>query len=116
MDKESMVIEALEQYYFDVDTYNKKFIEKRERSYIDGNPCINKQHPGRTENEYKKEYYETHREYIKEYDKEYRKKNKESIEKYRSEKLGCRVCKSMIRRGDFSTHTKTKKHQSNLSA
>ena len=126
MDKESMVIEALEQYYFDEDTYNKKFIEKRERSYIDNNPCINKQRPGRTKKEYNKEYNEKNKESIKEYyeknkesiceqKKEYREKNKESIKEKGKEKLGCRTCKYMIRRSDFVRHTKSKRHQSNLS-
>ena len=129
MDKESMTIEALEEYYFDEDTYNKKFMLQRERYYIENNECINRYIPGRTKN--KKVYYEKNKESIIKKRKEYREENKESIaEKARikyeknkqsinekaKEKVGCRICKSMIRRYDFAAHTKTKKHQSNLIA
>ena len=111
MHKESMVIEAVEQYYFDEDTYNKIFIAKRERSYIDNNPCINKQRPGRTMKEWVKKNKET----VREKDRIKYQKNKESIKEKGKEKVGCRICKCMVRRNDFVRHTKTKKHQSNLS-
>ena len=72
-----------------------------------------------------KEYYDTYRLENKEYSDTYRLNNKESIKEYNKErylkkkedlnqKIGCKACKCMIRKGDFTTHCKTKKHLNNL--
>ena len=94
MNSETMVIESLEQYYFDEDTYNKKFVLQREAYYIKNNKCINKIVPDRTRKEYNKEYrlkkkeelnlkakeyYETNKEQLALKAKEYKLKNKETI-------------------------------------
>lgn len=96
MDKESMTIGALEEYYFDEDTYNKKFMLKRERYYIDNNLCINRMHPTRTKKEYrkdnkefiatnKKKHYQKNKQSILEKHKEYNLKNKQSILEYKKQ-------------------------------
>ena len=86
MDKASMKMEILEEYYFDVDTYNKKFILNRERYYIENFDCINCDIPGLTSKEYRernkekiKEYREKHREEHNEHQKKYAEKHKEKI-------------------------------------
>ena len=66
----------------------------REAFYILNNPCINKQVPGQTHNEWyeknrtkciesMKKYDEAHKEQKKEYDKQYREINKERIQQNR---------------------------------
>ena len=135
MNSETMVIESLEQYYFDEDTYNKKFVLQREAYYIKNNKCINKIVPDRTRKEYNKEYrlkkkeelnlkakeyYETNKEQlalkakesklknketINEKSKEYYEKNKEKL----NEKFDCE-CGGKYIRSHKSSHMKTKKH------
>ena len=113
MDKDTMKLECLEQYYFDTDMDYKAHLIKRERYYIKNNKCINKKIPGRTMKEYEKDNMEK----IKQTKKQYRFDNKEKIkenyeknkEKYK-EKFTC-DCGSIIRKYDKSSHYKTKKHQ-----
>jgi len=90
MNSETMVIESLEQYYFDEDTYNKQFVLQREAYYIKNNQCINKEIPGRTKKESNKEYYE---------------KNKEKL----NEKIDCE-CGGKYIHQHKSRHMKSKKH------
>ena len=79
MNSETMVIESLEQYYFDEDTYNKQFVLQREAYYIRNNKCINKVVPDRTQKESNKEYKLKNKEKIDLQRKEYHQKNKEVI-------------------------------------
>jgi Uri superfamily endonuclease len=74
--------------------------------------------------EWHKEYYEENKEKIKNKQKQYREDNvdkfkeknkkwyednKEKIAEYRKQKVECDICKSIVNRGDISTHKKTKK-------
>jgi hypothetical protein len=124
MDKDSMTIEALEEYYFDTDTYNKKFMLQRERYYIENLECINRSIPTQTLKEYYSKqkhrderkitatkYYENNKELHNKRNQEYKKRNKAMI----YEPLGCRICKCMTTRVGFLRHTRSKKHQSNSS-
>ena len=127
MDKDSLKMEILEEYYFDVDTYNKKFILNRERYYIENFDCINYLVPGQTHKEYRekhkeekkqynkeyrekhkdkvKDYREKHREETKDYNKEYREKHKQKM----NEKFDC-PCGGKYTKASKSIHQKTAKH------
>ena len=83
---------------------DKDELTKRERYYIENNECVNKNIPGRTIKEWKK----VNKENIKQIDKKYRENNNTK------EKIGCRVCKSMVSKTNFDRHCKSKNHQSNL--
>ena len=120
MNSDTMVIESLEQYYFDEDTYNKKFVLQREAYYIRNNKCINKVVPDRTPKESDKEYRLKNKEKIDEKSKEYREKNKEKIavkdkeyyEKNKeklNEKIDCE-CGGKYTYCHKSRHMKTQKH------
>ena len=141
MDKDSMQIECLEQYYFDTDMDYKELLKKREAHYIRNFECINQVIPGRTEKEYRKEYHEKNREQIKERKKEYHQKNREQIKEKKKEwceknreqikekkkryfqenkeKITDKRkkepftcdCGSVVRKSDKSRHNRTKKHQ-----
>jgi hypothetical protein len=66
----------------------KEQLHARERYHIENNQCVNKEIPGRTEEEkkeYNKEWREKNKEYNKEYYKEWREKNKEKIKEYNKE-------------------------------
>ncbi|MBC8307069.1 MAG: hypothetical protein H8E55_66330 [Pelagibacterales bacterium] len=119
---------------------NKEELEKRERFYIENNKCVNKKIPGRTKKEYykdnkdkkkiinkkyrndnkekialqKKQYSITNKEKIALYKKQYGEDNKEKIKLKAQEKIGCKVCKCMVRKDGFKEHTSTKKHINNL--
>lgn len=62
-----------------------------------------------------KKYYNDNKEKIAEYQKKYyeevkkNKQDKEKIAEYRKQKIECDICKSIVCRGDISTHKKTKK-------
>tara|TARA_R110000765_G_C18572470_1_gene565248 strand:+ start:37 stop:543 length:507 start_codon:yes stop_codon:yes gene_type:complete len=116
MDKDTMKIECLEQYYFDTDVDYKPFLKKREGYYIRNFECINKQIPDRTKKEYKeihiindKEKYEKNKEQILLQKKQYYEKIKEQISLKRKEKFTCE-CGSFIRKSDKTRHLKSKKH------
>ena len=79
MDRDSMHIECLEQYYFDTDMDYKELLIKRESFYIRNNECINKKIPGRTMKEFQTEYYEKNKEQLLLKHKEYKEKNKAQI-------------------------------------
>jgi len=57
-----------------------------------------------------KQYYEKHKEIITERHKQYYEKNKTNILDLRKQKITCE-CKSIVRRGDFKRHQRSKKHQ-----
>ena len=120
MDKASMKMEILEEYYFDVDTYNKKFILNRERYYIENFDCINNVVPGQTCKEYRekhkdkanerqKKYYKKHKEEKKQYVKDYREKHKEEIKQRRNEKFDC-PCGGKYTHINKGRHLKSLKH------
>jgi len=57
---------------------SKDELTARERVYVENNPCINKNMPGRSQNESKKNWRINNPEYHKEYQRNWRKKNKVS--------------------------------------
>ena len=70
------IIELIEEVEFD----NRTELLIKERYYIENNKCINKSIPGRTREEYNREYNKKYREKNKEYfinyGKKYREQNK----------------------------------------
>jgi len=62
-----------------------------------------------------KEYYQVKQEILIKKSKEHYEANKAKIIEQRKEKIECSICKYYIRKGNFSRHTKSKKHISNLS-
>ena len=73
------VIELVENFSCN----NKKELGDREGYYIKNNECINKNIPGRTQEEWKLEHKEQIKQYQKEYQKEYRTNNKDYYNDYR---------------------------------
>ena len=64
----------------------KRDLEAHERRWIEQlKPKLNKQLPGRTQQEYHKEHYENNKDKYKEYHKEYQKNNKDKIKQYSKE-------------------------------
>ena len=61
----------------------KEQLLAQERFYIENNTCVNKNIPGRTDEEYMRQYKEKHKENLKEQNKLYREKNKDKIKEYR---------------------------------
>lgn len=92
------IVEQNKKYY----EKNKKIINDKQKKYYEKNIEKNK--------EKRKEWRENNPEKIKEYQKEWRENNKVKIE--------CKFCKSIVRKGNISTHQKTKKclkkHQKSL--
>ena len=114
---------------------NKTQLEKEESHFIKNNICVNKAIPGRTKQEYAKEYYENNKSKIKEKDKEYyeankskirekqkewreqneekikewKEQNKEQIKEQTSKPYNC-ACGSVVRWNDKAKHFKTVKH------
>jgi hypothetical protein len=64
---------------------SKTELNQREGWYIQNNECVNKVIPGRTEKEYKKQYYQTNKDKLKEHQKEYNEDNKEHLKQKRKE-------------------------------
>jgi hypothetical protein len=88
---------------------NRDELRSRERFYIDSLPCVNKNTPGRSKNEYDKEYREINKEKIMEYKKEYYNINKEKIKEHQSIPWQCE-CGSLCRINEKSSHLKSLKH------
>jgi hypothetical protein len=61
--------------------------------------------------EYQKEYRETHKEYYKEHSKEYYETHKEELHNKKNTKMVCDVCGVEHSYGNKSRHLKSKKHQ-----
>jgi hypothetical protein len=107
---------------------SKDELISREGYYIRNMKCINKNIAGRTEKEYRKEYYKDNKDKAKLYIFEYRKNNKEIIKKHthkyyvnnkekinekRKQKFFCQ-CGGQYTNINKSTHFKTLKHQSRM--
>ena len=101
-------------------TDNRDLLNMRERWYIENNDCVNKNLPGRSKKEWRKQYIEINKEHLKEYQneyneknkekiKEYRVKNKEKINEYRQRKTKC-VCGSEYQLYKKNRHEKSEKH------
>ena len=80
---------------------NKEELSLRERYYIENNPCVNKQIPGRNH----KEWMQDNKDHLKDYNRNYYEKTKE---KYH-EKIKCE-CGCMVQRVSINRHKKSKKH------
>ena len=87
-------IELIEEFYYD----DIKELRDREAYYIRNLECINKIIPNRTTKEWREEHIEDK----KKYDKEYRKI-----------KVIC-DCGSIIQKGQYKRHCRSKKHQKYL--
>ena len=109
----------------------KEELQKRERSYIESNECVNKYRPTRTDKEYRdenkdkmQEYRINNKKYFQEYNKQYFKDNKDNINQLRRLRRNknkeilnqnkvqhkC-VCGSNYSTVNKSQHLKTIKHQ-----
>ena len=84
----SPIITLIEKYPCD----SKEELKARERYYIENNPCVNKEIPGRTKAEYYQDnkeriqkYQEEHKEERAVYMDEWREKNKEHVAEYAKE-------------------------------
>ena len=99
-------------------------LEARESYYIRNNLCINKQIPGRTQEEWyqdnkeyakqqSKKYNEENKGRKKENDKKYRENNKEIIKSKQNQVFTC-VCGNNYTRSNYQQHIKSKKHQNYL--
>ena len=99
--------------------------KKLERYYIELlGASLNSDVPGRTDEEYKKEYYQNNKQKINKYNKkyyqenkqemceqhkEYRQNNRQEISEKRKEKFTC-ICGSVTRKNDQARHWKSEKH------
>ncbi len=90
-DETETIIELLENYQCN----SRKELEIRERHYIESNKCVNKTIPGRTDKEYREEYYS---------------KNKDVLNAKANAKHTCE-CGGNYAHKHRSTHFKTLKHQ-----
>ena len=124
MDKDTMNIECLEKYYYDVDVDYKSSLKKREAYYIRNFECINKIIPNRSEEQSKNDYRINNKELIITRGKQYYIENKDKIllktrqtyEKNKeivNQKFNCECGGKYIYRTK-SRHNKSKKHQSFL--
>ena len=86
---------------------NKEELTKKEGEYIRNNDCVNKCIAGRTDKEYKKEYYEEKYKFQKQ---KYYQENKEKIKEYRSKNFTCE-CGRTITLAHTARHKKSKAHQ-----
>tara|TARA_R110002073_G_C9049135_1_gene543729 strand:+ start:49 stop:537 length:489 start_codon:yes stop_codon:yes gene_type:complete len=113
MDSNSMKIECLEQYVYDINLRYmdyKDFLIKKESYYVKNFECINKKIPGRTMKECSKLWVENNREdyYLKQ--KIYREKNKKQLAIKASVKYNC-DCGGTYKHKHKSQHIKSIKHQ-----
>jgi len=86
---------------------NKEELTKKEGEYIRNNDCVNKCIAGRTDKEYKKEYYEEKYKFQKQ---KYYQENKEKIKEYRSKNFTCE-CGRTVTFHRKSRHELSKVHQ-----
>ena len=78
---ENCVIELIENYPCD----NRTELERREGEIIQATECVNKNVAGRTDQEYRREYYQANREKIAERHREYEEANRERIAEQKRE-------------------------------
>ena len=78
---------------------SKKQLHTIERYYIDSLECVNKNIPGRT---------------IEEYQKEYKEINNDKIKEYKNQKIICPYCNIEFTQGNKTHHLRTKKHIYNI--
>ena len=76
---------------------------------------LNSDIPGRTDKEYKKEYYENNHEKLLEYQKEYRQDNHEKIKEQQKQKITCE-CGCISTKTNFNRHRNTDKHKKKMEA
>jgi len=76
------------------DIENVEQLRQAERRHIEGNVCVNKAVPGRTQQERKQAHFEA---------------NRDKQRAYNSEKVTCEHCGAAVRRDSLSKHQKTKK-------
>ena len=108
-------------------------LHKKGGEYIMNNPCVNKIVAGRrmSQEDYRKEYYQSHKESILEHNAKYRNEHLEQIkakqkERYethkerirasQTEQFTCEQCGGRYQRNDRAKHFRTLKHQSAVSA
>lgn len=108
----------------DVPCDRKEQLLKRERFYIENNECINKRIPSKTDQEWRKEYYQTNKDKELTYGKKYKNDNKQSLiikykeyyqinkDKIKQEKNIKHTCECgcSINKGGLPRHKKTLKH------
>jgi hypothetical protein len=83
---------------------------QKTREYIRNyGTIINKQIPGRTRQQYYKEYKEINKEQLKQKNVEYKELNKDKIKEKKNAPFTC-VCGCVIKYSHKSQHEKTKKH------
>jgi hypothetical protein len=91
---------------------NKEQLNKKEGEYIRKLDCINRNIAGRTDAEYKKEYYEEKYKFMKQ---KYYQENKEKIKENASKKITCE-CGRTVTFQHKSRHERTKVHQAFICA
>ena len=91
---------------------NKDQLKARERYYIENRVCVNKNVPGRTNEEYyqannvrAKEWYQANKAHVK----EWYQANKADIKARYSERIQCTVCNCMTSRGNIAQHQRSAK-------
>ena len=92
-DNREVCLENMKQHYQD----NR---EKIKEYYQDNREKIK---------EYGKQRYQDNSQKIKEYGKQRYQNNREKIAEKHKQKITCDICGSIVRKGDFATHKKTKK-------
>jgi hypothetical protein len=83
----------------------------RESFYVLNNPCVNKQIPGRTPQEYRdvhkdqsQEYRDAHKDKIKNYNKNYYETNKDKILEKLTSKITCEICNRTVSYNNYNKH------------
>ena len=112
---------------------SKEELHKKEGEYIMNNPCVNKTVAGRrmSQEDYRKEYYQSNKETILEHNakyrvehleqikakqKERRETHKERIRAFQTEQFICETCGGRYQRNDRAKHFRSLKHQSAAAA
>ena len=117
-------IELIEEFYYD----DIKQLRDREGYYIKNLECINKKIAGRTQKEYnydnkdkltiqRKKQYENTKNYVLQQSKKWYENNKDKkllkCKEYQKIKVTC-DCGSIISKGQYKRHCRSKKHQKYL--
>ena len=109
--------EKIKQYQVDnkehIAEKTKQYYENNKERILEINKLYRETHKEQAK-EYGKQYREVNKEKSKEFGKQYYQDNKEKIKEKEKEQIGCRICKCMVRKGNFKRHTKTPKHIKNL--